>query len=397
MAQFFSLYAFELKKIVTKKVFPIMLVLGLALLIVFDLADSDWHKQVFPNVTYSASEYVSMCKEKGEQLKGKKVDETFVHDMRKEIVDYAVSNQYLSKKDVKEIKNGTIVIDNFVSKANRGWTLPEFALRDAARAIGYGEVYEEMAAALGDQDQWILTMSDKDIVSAFPGAGAPYHYHGNYRGMLEFSYLIEWFLFVFLATCLAGVFADERTLGTDVLNRSALNGKGKLAWAKLLAGMTVGAGTAAFLFCALYAFNLIVFGTGGADLPFLFWQPEYPVDVTLGQVTLIEFGLSLLQGMVVAAFAMLLSELMNGTQVVGLMAGLFILQVFNLPIHVDWLNRLWEMRPIFVTRFDSMFRPESVLKVGDLSVAPWEQMMVLYVICIPLLCVACSLHYKKAK
>ncbi len=153
-------------------------------------------------------------------------------------------------------------------------------------------------------------------------------------------------LLILIAICLAGIFTDEHKLGTDQMILCTRNSK-QVYFAKMLTGIFFGVGCALTLYAISYGFSFLFYGTEGYHATLQLEMVTSPHAITLGEATLILFGLSILAAVAESAFAMFLSEALNNSLgVMSILVGIMLLtQFLNIPEQYRLISQIWDYLP----------------------------------------------------
>lgn len=143
------------------------------------------------------------------------------------------------------------------------------------------------------------------------------------------------------AIAVCGAFADEKISGTDQIIFSSVS-RDKLFAAKVLTGLSVGGMLALYLFAIVSACSFGIYGTTGFHTPIQLRIPGCMLNITIGESYLYLFMLFMLAGVVYAAFAIFLSQVLgNRSAATAIMVmGLF-LSMLNLPEKLGVISKIW--------------------------------------------------------
>lgn len=148
-----------------------------------------------------------------------------------------------------------------------------------------------------------------------------------------------------VAIGVSGVFADEKSRGTDQLIFSSV-GKEKLFKAKVLASLTVGLGLALLLFGVISALSFGTYGFSGFDAPLQIRITGCMMNLTIGQAVLILFGLFVAVGLLYGMLALFLSQVLgNHSAATAIMVVMLFLSMLNIPDRVRLLSQAWSYLP----------------------------------------------------
>lgn len=111
-----------------------------------------------------------------------------------------------------------------------------------------------------------------------------------------------------ISICLSNVFAGEHTKRTDQLILCGRKGLHTVYWAKISAGIVFT--MLYFLFALVFAFLpcLLIYGTDGFHAAFQLIYARYSLPLTVGEATIIMYGVLLVAAVLFAVVVMVLSE-----------------------------------------------------------------------------------------
>lgn len=178
-----------------------------------------------------------------------------------------------------------------------------------------------------------------------------YAYKDGWMMLLYDLYTIGLVAQLTIAVCLSNVFTVEQTRKTDQLILCSRYGKGTLYLAKMLAGISFSAGVSLLYSIAAFALSMAVYGGDGFTSAIQLLYPEYSAPLSIGGVALIGYGLMVAGSILTAVFTMVLSEILrNGIGTLAAVGGITILSMFILiPVQYRVLAQIWNYLPcVFV-------------------------------------------------
>lgn len=188
-----------------------------------------------------------------------------------------------------------------------------------------------------------------------------------------------------ITVCLAGVFPDEHSRRMDQLNLCGKNGRTALYWAKLLTGITFGAAIAAGGSLTALVSLLAVFGPGHFSAPFQLIVPSYAGPLSCGQAMLIAYGILILTAVLYALLVMTVSELTrNSVAVLSISGALIILgELMTIPAQYRLAGQLWDWLPFTFLTVSNVFSCLTLPLPGTCLTA-WQTVPILYLLaCVP--------------
>ena len=316
----FTLYKFELRKIIRKKILWITGGILLAGLLVWGVASAVLpQSREYSDSSLNGFEANRAEREAAQQIAGREIDQSLFDEMRTNYEAFIFDGDYV-------------------------------------KALPYLDVYNFIGNTLGTSASAEILNCDSDMFYAnlnsqlkenTPAELAennslekPIYYQGYFDGwrkMASMMKVLACMEIMFIAICLSTVFTVEHTRKTDQLILCSRFGKKKLYIAKLMAGITVS--IAFTLILSLLTFGIIAFLYGfdgySTILQFILMRP---FDITIGQAVMILIGLSFVGAILVSVLTMVLSELTkNSIATIGVISGVLILTMF-IPVSYTHLT-----------------------------------------------------------
>lgn len=378
MSNFGTLFRFELKKIVSRKLFVII---GILLALITCLAP-------FSGVIGSRYE------------NGTAVESYFSYYMKEQSGKRAISGRPIDRELMEE----TLAAYSKVPNVLRYSETPEYR----EYALAYNEVYtfirqslgisnEEMKTRVPDEDELYRVKADKieeyleerfttDSEKEFwkkqyEKIEKPYRYcyHDAYSRLIDGFMTVSVLTMAFLATVLSGVFPGEKATKTEGLILSSALGKKSTYGAKMLAGITVSLGTALTVGILSFAVCLGFYGTEGFNLPLNFEVNFVMYPLSVGQGSLMLYGMLLISAALWAVFIMFVSEFIkNG--MATLSASMLLLIVTNMvsfPVSARVLGQIWDWLPLNYPSVWNMF-DERTLPIFGKCFTSWQVLPLIY-------------------
>ena len=192
-----------------------------------------------------------------------------------------------------------------------------------------------------------------------------YQFHEAYRYILENFLIVGFMMLLFTAIALSSSFPDEHTHRTDQLMLCTANGKRRLYWVKLFAGITVGFVGALLMTALTWLLCLCIYGSEGFDTSMQIFYTNYAGNITIGQACLIAYGCLLVTAFLISIFVMFLSELFHSSIAAIAITAAMILAgaLVQPPAEYRILGQIWDYLPTcflamwntFDSRLISMF------------------------------------------
>lgn len=360
----FTLYKFELRKIISRKIVWItggILLLGL---LIWGIASA-----VLPqNREYSVGslsgyEANRAEREAAEQISGRAIDQTLIDEMRPQYEDF--------------VFNGNI-------KA----------------ALPYIDIYDFIASTIGTHETSKVLNMDSDMfysvlnsqLEANTPAGIaintsidePIIYRGYFDGwrkITDMMKLLSCIEIMFITICLSTVFTIEHTRKTDQLILCSRFGKKKLYTAKILAGLTVGISFTLLLSLLMFGIIAFLYGFDGfnTELQFVLLRP---LAITVGQAALILVALSFAGAALISVFTMMLSEITkNSIATIGVITGVLLITMFimEMPATLKLLSEIWYILPSNLVSLNGAFR-YSIFNIAGNSLVAYQYVPIVYLV-----------------
>ena len=174
-----------------------------------------------------------------------------------------------------------------------------------------------------------------------------YAYKEGWWRLLNALYTIGLVALLTIAVCLSNVFTVEQTRKTDQLIFSSRYGRGALYLAKLLAGVSFAVGISLLYTIFTVLLTLMIYGCDGFSAAFQLIYPDCSAPISVGEAVLIGYGLVPVGAVLASIFTMVLSEILrNGIGTLAAISGIIILSMFvSIPYHYRVLAQIWDYLP----------------------------------------------------
>lgn len=375
MEQMWTLYVYELKKIVCRKMVwvtaGIMLLLCVLMRFVnlINIEYSYIKDGKEESVTISGYEWMEIEKKFARALSGRKIDDTLLQEMQdfyKEKNEGKESgNEMAIKSDLEtgaqisvtagDTENEALKKEELLDKQRYmpilsyvQWVMEDYerAYTTDAKAL-YAEREHLVAESRADQmlteeelDYW----KEQDTRLKIPFT---YTYMDGWKNLWDGANVINCMLLLLLSISLSGVFSVEHLRRMDAMILCSQYGKSKLYFAKILAGITFGAAAALLLFGTAAVSSVAVSGADGLGGAL---QTAFPLTsrrMCMGQLILLLFFLVLLISALYSIAIMFLSEWLKKS--VGVMAvpvGIMIFTLFvDIPYRFKTISQIYDLLP----------------------------------------------------
>lgn len=374
-----TLYKFELRKIISRKIVWITGGVLLVGLVIWGIASA-----VLPqNREYSDSSLNGYAanraeQEAAEQISGRAIDQKLIDEMRLAYEDFIFNGNYKEALPYLDVYN-------FIGRTLGTQAGAEILVCDSEA------FYEKLNAQLEANTPAGLTESisfDEPIV---------YHgYFDGWRQIADMMKLITCMEIMFIAICLSTVFTVEHTRKTDQVILCTRLGKKKLYAAKTLAGLTVGVGFTLLLSLLMFGIIAFLYGFDGYDtiLQFVLLRP---FNLTVGQAALILVGLSFAGAALISIFTMMLSEVTkNSIATIGIITGVLLVTMFimEMPANLKLLSEIWYLLPSNLVSLNGAFR-YSMFHVGGGPLAAYQYAPIVYLVLAVIFALIGKLTYNR--
>lgn len=257
----------------------------------------------------------------------------------------AISGRAVNQELITELLEGN-QLDNYPVMKNL-WTqcihkndytgLDEQTLYGSRLAV----IDQEMDSyKLSDSEKEYWSRQDEKVQKPFI-----YQREDGYSALFSTIYILNFLMLLLVGISVTGVFADEKSRGTDQLIFSSVN-KRKIFGAKMLAAITVGAGVAVFFFGLTFLLGIGIYGAAGFHAQIQISIPCCMLSITVGQAVLMMFGLLIMAGILYAVLSAFLSQVLgNHSVAMGVMVLVMLLSMLNIPENFRVISQIWRYMP----------------------------------------------------
>ena len=209
-----------------------------------------------------------------------------------------------------------------------------------------------------------------------------YDYHEGYIMYIISFNILNILIPLFLAVCLSGIFADEHTRRTDQLILSGAKGKTTVYQAKIAAGATVSLAVTALLLITAVVTALSLYGADGFGMQMQAELYPFSYPMSIGQACLIMSAMALFAALLTGILVMLLSELLRSAVASMAVIISFVLAalVINIPSQFRFFAQLWDWLPVSFPDRWYVFDVRTIPLLGHCLVS-WQIVPVLYLVC----------------
>ncbi len=359
-----TLYKFELRKIVRRKIVWITGGILLVGLLIWGIASA-----VLPqNREYSDSSLIGYEvnqaeREASEQISGRTIDQALIDEMRPAYKDFIYNGDYKAALPYLDVYN---LIGNVLG------TTASAEILGCDSTVFYERLYSILEANSSSDLTKEAVINDPIVYQG---------YFDGWRQITGMMKLIACMEIMFVTICLSTVFTVEHTRKTDQVILCTRHGKKKLYTAKILAGLTVGMGFTILLSALMFGIISFLYGLQGYHtiLQFVLLRP---FDLSIGQAVLILVALSFVGTALVSLFTMTLSEVTKSSiATMGIITGILIITMFimEMPANLKLLSEIWYMLPSNLVSLSGAFR-YSMFRVGGNPLIAYQYAPCIYLI-----------------
>lgn len=409
MSVFGTVYQYELKKILQKKIVWITIIIGFIITAMTTVSNLFGYHYV--NGVKSDSHYESFLQDRNYEraFNGREINQTLLEEMK---VAYDKVEALINvEADDKWINGNGAVIGAATSEAqitdeqrvaidNAYKTIaqPYKAIYNFARdytgmttndiskwRADEQDLYAKRSAYL--EKLWRESYLSKDEKIFWKQKEAEqkhpviFHYAGGYEILFDAELTIGLFIMFAAAICLASVFTEEHARKTDQLILCSTQGKTRLYWAKLLAGITFIADMSLAIFGLAFLLVVCVYGIEGFSAPVQLVYPRCSWALSIGQAVLMMYGLLLFLVLFFSLCVMILSELLHSNIATLATATAFLISgmIINIPEQYRMISKLWNSLPNTFYFTWNIFDMRLIKLFGHYFTA-WQVVPVFYIV-----------------
>lgn len=383
MCSFGTLYRFELKKIVQRKLFWITSIVSVLCIILTIISGLIGSVEIRMNgeVLESVSNYEMflMDREYARALSGRPIDQKLLEETMDAYNKIPASMEFYTElKEYHMYARPYSPIFNIVrwwtdldADNVRKWTPSEVAL--------YGMRNRDLEKSWRElhlTDREVICLQEMEAQMETPFV---YQYYDGYQKALSGLLTVGLVVLLFVAICLSGVFSEEHTRRTDQLLLCSINGIDVVYWVKLAAGITV-AGVGACLMAILtIGLSLGVYGTDGAQAMIQLMYERYSWPLTMWQAVLIAYAMLVIAAVLVSILVMVGSEaLKSNIAVLAIATGLLVLAMYvNIPEQYRVMAQVWDYLPMKFLSVPNVFDVR-MIPIFGVCLASWQFVPVVY-------------------
>ncbi len=376
-----TLFFYELKKIVNRKIIWICMLCG-GILLVFSVASPLIGDYIVDGERLS-SNYEEFQKDVAFQkdLDGRAIDETLLAEMQKAYGKVSLNDKKHSlTEEYQTYARPYSAIFNYVRQTTGLSAVGVTNLETST------EVLKEMRLELRELrwEEYYLSEVEKEYWRAKEEQienPVIFRYAEGYSVLLNMAYTVGILTVFMVAICMAGVFPEEHVRKTDQQILSSRYGRKNVYWAKLCAGMLMAFGLAFVFVLITLVTAFFIYGTEGFDSAFQIIYAGSSCPISVCQAVLIIYGIILCAGTFIGVLVMTLSEnLHSSVGTLSIVIGLIVLpMMISVPEEYRLAAQLWSYLPSDIVGVWSCFSPRTVVLFGN-ALQGWQVVPVLYIV-----------------
>lgn len=355
MNQFFTLYKYELMKILKRKTVKISMAVLLFLVVYMGIGEALNNAYSITvgdqTINMNGFEMIAKNKESALRLTGVRIDEATL----KEVED-AYGKAFEEEKTPKEQeawqkkKELYANIYHYIYQALGSYDAVNYYYMD--EEFFYQSWHNRMLERWMEQNVTqeeitYLTQREETIEKPFV-----YGYSEGWDNILREILSLNVMLVLCVGICLSNAFSEEHVRKTDQLILCSKLGKKMLYFAKMAAGVTFGFVSGLLMLSAAVLSNLCIYGAEGFDVAAQIYLPECVRNLTMGQAVMLLGAVYMAAAVFLSIVTLFLSEaLQNSVAVVGLMSGFTILtNLVNIPYRFRMFSQIYGLLPTVLLR-----------------------------------------------
>lgn len=346
MNNLFTLYGYELKKLMQKKLLwgaLLVCMVAIAFGVLFPLQGTYSVNGVSQSTNYE-QHLIDQAHRKA--LSGKPIDQSLLEETLAAYKNLPIETDYVLTEEYGTLARPYSEIFNLIlawTGMDKG-TAVQWVPDEAALYAAMMGRFQESAINNRLTEAEIVYWQRQADTLATP---IVYQFHEGYRCILETFLTIGFMMLLYAAIALSSSFPDEHTHRTDQLVLCTANGKRRLYWVKLFAGITVGFVGALLMTALTWILCLCVYGSEGFDTAIQIFYTNYAGNITMGQACLIAYGCLLVAAFLIGVFVMFLSELFRSSiAAISITTGMILAgMLVQIPAEYRILGQIWDYMP----------------------------------------------------
>lgn len=385
MNNFGTLYRYEVKKILGRKLTWIVFLICVLCSGVFVAADLTGKYYVDGEVYDTHYHMFRVDQEYRRALSGRALGQELLEEMSAAYRKVPVTAEhYTVTEEYQTYARPYFEIFNLVRLWTQQWELgeiqawiPDEEALYASRAELLEEEWQNLRLSDAEKAFWREkeTQTDTPVV---------YLYHEGYSKLISNGInTLGLLVLLSVCICMASVFTEEHTRRTDQLILSGAKGKSVVYWAKIAAGTSVSAACAALLTVVVFCLVFAIYGAEGfgTSLRFCAYLWMSSCTMSIGQVCLVGYGILILTAVIVSVLVLVLSEVLhNNIATLSVCVGVIIAgMVCKVPYQYRALAQFWDWLPMRFLNAENIFDSRTISVLGHCFVS-WKIVPVIYIL-----------------
>ena len=381
MDNFGTLYEYEFKKIIRRKIVVVTAAIMLPIVIFTVIAALLGDYYVNGVKTDTHYHMFQTDKEYQQRLSDRSIDQSLLEEMKAgyDMIPSDVEAYTLTEEYEAYARPYSVIFQFVRNTANmtvseaRQWAADEEDMY-AMRQRMLEETREELHLTQGEKVFW----QEQEDRLEWP---MTFVYKDGYWQLFDCLNTIGLMILIMITVCLSSVFAEEHAKRTDQLILSSRYGRHKAYWAKISAGVSFSLLVSLVYIVLAFGLAFALYGADGFSGAFQLMYTNYSYPLSVGEAVLISYSMLMMAGVLTGIFVMMLSELLHsGIGTLALVVGMIILLLFfNIPEQYRAASQLLSYIPSEFVAVWSIFSSRTVSLAGRTFTA-WQAVPILYIL-----------------
>lgn len=398
MGTFKTLYGYECKKILQKKLTWISFLLCMVGLVLNATASMTTDYYVEGKKIGSNYELFKKDREYARKLNGREIDQRLLTETIEAYhkIPLNFEGHYTQTEEYEKYARPYSQIFHFLvqttklvpSELIKSWQ-PDEKVFYAARQEWLEEYWKSSGLSEGEIAFW------KEEENKIQKPVVFWEHEGTDK-LMQSLQTVGILVLMFIGITLSGVFSEEHVRKTDALILSSVRGKTKLYKAKILAGMTIAGGVALIFSIITWTLTLWIYGTGGFRAAFQIFYARNSDSITCGQALFIGYGCLIVAALLTAMFVMLLSECFHSSlaSLAVITALILASMIINIPSQYRVPSQIWAWLPTCYIVPWNIFGAYTI-QIFHHWLPPWQAVPCIYLLSIVILFGLGKTFYKR--
>lgn len=365
MANIGTLYLYELKKILNRRIVWVIGLVILSLCVFLSPSDLITTSVSDGDTEISGFEAMKINRDYARNLSGRTLDDRLLGEMQENCFEQNTEEtaaEAAAETTRRTSTGGQVSVTAGNAEGHEDGGIPQYAPiysyvqeitedRDLTQSIDAGGLYaiREKAVYGNRSDQMLSDAEYGYWKNKDSGIETPfvYRYADGWGDLWEYAYTLNYLLFLLLAVCLSGVFFEEYSRKTDAIILCSKNGKKQLYFAKILAGATFSMASAILIFGTALLTSLLTYGADGFGAALQIAFPLSSWNVSVGESILVLFLTFIIISLLYGSMVMFLSETVkNSVAVMAIPVGImFLTMMVDIPYQFRLASQVYDLLP----------------------------------------------------